>query len=466
VKIASIENPVKSDWFIDQGLRLDVGPYLSGAIQARERLEGLPNTERLDAVAERIFHAGRYSRRWVTSRDHGVPFFSSTDILESDYSFLPLIAKSSAAENPRLPIEPGWTLITRSGSIGRMAYARPDVDGYTCSEDVLRVVPGSGIPAGYLYTFLRSRFGVPMIVASAYGAIIQHIEPSHLADLPVPRFASALEQKVHNLVEESAKLRAAYQAGLTAATEDFFHSVGLPEFIDFRWHDEGRDLGFEVADFGAQSIRALNFSPRARRIVDKLSSVQHRTLGDICEDGLLSRGVRFKRIDSDADFGVPLVGQRQAFWVRPEGRMLAVGSLPSEVYAENETILVASQGTLGEQEVFCRAFMVTGAWLGNAYSEHFLRVVSGDETISGAYLFAFLRSSVAFRIFRSLSTGGKQQDIHEGLRRKIPVPLATLADRQRIAETVRQAYQDRARADVLDDEALSLLTKAIEEAKA
>ncbi|MBF6246445.1 restriction endonuclease subunit S, partial [Nocardia elegans] len=223
MKVTSLDNPVKVEWFFEQGCRLDPTPYLSGALEARKRLEALPNTVRLDTVTDSIHHAGRFSRRWVQSPEHGIPFFSSTDILEADYSYLPYVAKSAAKENPRLLIRPRWTLVTRSGTVGRVAYARPDIDGFACSEDVMRIRPNEkNIPAGYLNTFLRSRFGIPMIVSSAYGAIIQHIEPHHLADLPVPRFDADLEQRIHDLVEEAAHLRADFQAGLNTATEDFF----------------------------------------------------------------------------------------------------------------------------------------------------------------------------------------------------------------------------------------------------
>lgn len=466
MKVTSLANPVKVDWFFDQGCRLDPTPYLSGALEARKRLEALPNTVRLDTVTDSIHHAGRFSRRWVQSPEHGIPFFSSTDILEADYSYLPYVAKSAAEENPRLLIRPRWTLVTRSGTVGRVTYARPDIDGFACSEHVMRVRPNEKcIPAGYLNTFLRSRFGIPMIVSSAYGAIIQHIEPYHLVDLPVPRFAADLEQRIHDLVEEAAHLRAAYQAGLNTATEDFFGSAGLPELIDYRWHEHASDSGFVVNDVPSSTLRALNFSPRAQSLLQKLRSVEHRVLGEICENGVLSRGVRFKRIDADEEYGIPLIGQRQAFWSRPEGRLISRGALPAEVFANDEAIMMAARGTLGEHEVYCRSILVTGSWLKNAYSEDFLRIESGDEEVPGAYMFAFFRSEVAFRIFRSLSTGGKQQDIHDGLRRQVPIPIARAADRERIAETVRQAFRHRDRADVLEDEALDLLTKAVEGAE-
>lgn len=108
---------------------------------------------------------------------------------------------------------------------------------------------------------------------------------------------------------------------------------------------------------------------------------------------------------------------------------------------------------------------MTGQWQRKfVFSEHFLRIVSGDPEFPGAYLFAFLRSEAAFRLFRSMSTGSKQQDIHEELRRHIPVPECTPAARRRIAETVRQAYRWRDEADELEDRAQELLDRAVRDA--
>jgi hypothetical protein len=468
VKLADTRNPARFDWLADQGFRLDASPYLSGAYEARKLLERLPGTEPLHQVvrtANGIFHAGRSSRRWVTDPDFGVPFFSSTDILEADVSNLPLIAKAAVDSNPRLLIERDWTLITRSGTIGRMAYARPNMDGFACSEDVLRVVGDTDrIRPGYLYAFLSGRYGIPMIVNATYGSIVQHIEPDHIAGLPVPRFSSGVEEEIHVCVQAAADLRARFQAGVTSATRDVFKSAGLAELIDYKWHDRPRDTGFVAQGLTATTLRALNLSPRIEHIFGKLAAVPHRTLGEICRDGYLGSGARFARVDADPEYGTQLIGQRQGFWVRPEGRWINPSMAPGDIFAKDESIMIASQGTLGENEVFCRALFVTGSWLKYVYTQHFLRVVSGVDTFPGAYLFAFMRSEVVFRILRSLSVGSKQQDIHEGLRQQIPVPECTPADRERIAETVRQAYRWRDEADELEDQAQGLLDVAVRDA--
>ena len=89
-----------------------------------------------------------------------------------------------------------------------MAYARPDMDGMACSEHVLRVVPDPDrILPGYLYAFLSSKFGVPLVVGGTYGAIIQHIEPHHIANLPVPRLGETVETRADELVQNAAAQR-------------------------------------------------------------------------------------------------------------------------------------------------------------------------------------------------------------------------------------------------------------------
>lgn len=471
MKLADLDNPVRSSWLAGQGLRLDSSPYLSGAFEAHRLLQSLPGTQPLNRLVRKplgIFHAGRVARQWVYDPRHGIPFLSSTDMLETDLSNLSLISKKAAESNPRLLIRRDWTLITRSGQVlGRIAYTRPAMDGFACTEDVLRVVADDRkVKPGYLNAFLASKYGIASVVESKYGSSIPHLELVHIADLPIPRFSAAVEEEIHKRVQEAADLRDQFQVDITDATRDLFESAGLPEFNDFRWDREPRDTGFIASGLTPLTLRALNLAPRAQRALDKLRSVPHRTLGEICAGGQLSRGNRFTRIDSDANHGYRLIGQRHGLWLRPEGRWVAVK--PAEldtIRAKDESILIASQGTLGENEVFCRSIFIAGRWQRDyVFSEHFLRVVSGHRDFPGAYLFAFLRSEVAFRIFRSMSAGSKQQDIHEVLRRQLPVPECTPADRERIAETVRAAYRARDEADELEDRAQALLDAAMRDA--
>ncbi|HOY68249.1 MAG TPA: hypothetical protein PLP29_15315 [Candidatus Ozemobacteraceae bacterium] len=137
---------VPFSWIERWGKRLDVSPYLGGAVEARYAIDSM--TTRKQPLCEvtkdglsGIINAGRIQRLWVDDPSFGTPFLTSTDILKADLSDLRYITNKIVSSNPRLLIRQGWTLITRAGTVGRMAYARPDMDGMACTEDVLRVIP-------------------------------------------------------------------------------------------------------------------------------------------------------------------------------------------------------------------------------------------------------------------------------------------------------------------------------------
>ncbi|MFD6287154.1 restriction endonuclease subunit S [Streptomyces sp. NPDC060205] len=472
MKLAEPGNPARRGWLDKQGLRLDAKPYLSGAFATQRLLERLsvektPLKEVTAGHAGGIYNGPQFRRVYLTDPEHSVPFVGSKDMMVADFSTLPRLRKDDAESSSLhyLELEPGMTLISCSGfNAGRRAYVRPDMTGFWSSQDVLKVVPDPGkIEAGYLYAFLASRFGEVLVKGSVYGSAVKHIEPHQIEGLPVPRFGEAVEKEIHDLVQEAAVFRAAFQKGLSEATRDLFRTAGLEDLLDLKWHEQGRDLGFARSGLNATTLRALNFQPRAQEILRRLRRVENVTLGEVCAGGQLSRGLRFPRVDGEPGdtYSYRLVGQRQAFWLRPEGRWIGKAHTSDDVLADDETILVAARGTLGENEVYGRSVLVTGDWGAHAYSEDFLRIRSGASGFPGAYLFAMLRSEALFRVLRSCSTGGKQQDIHLGLCSAIPVPVLTEADRDRIAETVRDAYRQRDEADRKDDQALAKLEAAV-----
>lgn len=465
MKLPPSDHPVTSVWLEENGRRLDSRPYVSGAIEARVLLKKLATgTVPLHSVAQKIFNGPRFARNYVNDPDYGVPFLGSTDIIVADLSTLPHIAKKQIEDHPELLIEGEWILISCSGTIGRMAYSRPEMQGMAGSQHFMRVIPNpQKILPGYLYAYLSSRFGVPQVVEGTYGAIIQHIEPHHIADLPIPRLGTAIEQAAHERIDQAAKLRSAYQQQIRGATDLLFGSVGLRDITAAEWHAEGPDVGFARTLSTATSLRALNFNPRLERLLTRLRSVQYMTLGKICRGGKLHRGLRFKRIDCEPKLGVKLIGQKELFWLEPEGRWISPKYAPSDIFVDDETIMVAAQGTLGENEVFCRAELITGPWLQSSYTEHLLRIQSHFDGISGAFLFAFLRSETVFRCFRSMSIGSKQQDLHHELLANFPVPLPSEEVRGEIEKLVRDAYTKRHKASTLEREAVRLVEEAIQE---
>ncbi|SDL79370.1 type I restriction enzyme, S subunit [Glycomyces sambucus] len=472
MKLIDMQNPVRAVWLADQGFRLDPSPYLSGAFEARKLLERLPRTEPLISLTTGhsggIYNGPKFRRNYVSDPEHGVPFLGSTDMMEADFSTLPLLSKNDAESMKlsHLRVEPDMTLISCSGTVGRMCYARSDMKGIWASQDILKVVADRAkILPGYLFAFIYSKYGIPIVTGQASGSMIRHLEPGHIADLPVPRLGDEVETRIHDLIQEAADLRGRFQIGVGAATKDLFVSADLSDLLDFSWYKEPRSIGAATWGVDSKSLRALNYDSRATKLRRQIESVPHRTLGEVCKAGELRRGNRFTRVAAEEGHGYRLMGQEQLFWLRPEDKWIALPSAKaSELRARAETIFVAARGLLTDRALIGRAAFLPESWRERyVFSEDLLRVTSGDPDFPGAYLFAYLRSEVSFRIMRSLCAGTGPQDINSVLRLRVPVPECTPADRHRIAETVRQAYRDRDEADALEDRALALLDEAVRE---
>lgn len=463
---------IPSSWLRKEGRRFDCGPYLAGGLEAKLHLEELdaPKDTLQSLTAGYnggIFNGPKFSRTWVKEAGLGVPFLGSAAMLRADLSSMPLLRKADAESSKLsyLQAPPTATLISCSGTIGRMVFCRDDMGEHWTSQHIMKVVPNpKRIRAGYLYAFLRSKFGVPMIISGTYGSIIQSIEPRHIENLPVPRLGPSVEDAAADLVDESAHLLEAYQRGIIAATERFFESVGLADITTAEWHEPGSDVGFAETFPRVESFRALNFNPRFKALCDRIRQGPWKSLGEICEPGTLKRGGRFKRIDAEPEHAYQLVGQKQLFWLRPEGRWIAKWALGNDVLVDDGTILVAARGTLGETELYCRSEFIWGPATGRAYSEDILRVISDPDVMPRGCLYAYMRSEMAFRQLRSVSVGTKIQDHHYTMLAELPVPYPGHDVQEEVHEMMTTAYDARHRGVALEEQAIALVEQAVEEA--
>ena len=369
-KVGSLKNPVRASWIRDLGCRLDAPPFVSGALEARKTLESL--NVRKDSLADittGIYHAGRESRRWVTDLQYGVPFLSSSNILESDLSILPLLSKKQIEKTPQFIIHEGWTLISRSGTIGKTSFARGEMDGMACSEHVMRVVPDEAkVLPGYLFAFISSKFGIPIVVSGTYGSIIQSIEPQHLATLPVPRFTLRLEKCIHEAVVEAAMKRS--NAGKLRS--DLRKSV--ESYIG--WTERPMDLS-PTCTSSLNLSRRLDGFYHGRSVNEARNAFRFhkdsKRLGDVVERVFEpNRGAR-KKVE-DAAFGVPFLSSSAVFCIDPRAEYLVSNKTPhleSLILTERDVLLPRS-GQLGG--IIGRAVLPLRSNIGDAASEHLVRV--------------------------------------------------------------------------------------------
>lgn len=450
--------------------RLDAAPYAAGFVALRDRLRKLP-TARLDTLV--AGHLGgiytppihNFKRTFVQSRAHGYPFIGTTSMLRPEFTGVRLLSRRDAESQKLAPLElrSGMTLVSCSGTIGRVVYTRPKMQGMWSSGDILKIHPDPRcIQSGYLFAFLSSSYGVPLLTSGTYGSIIRHIERDHVAGLPVPRFEPAFENKVHTLVEAAAALIDRYAETCDRATVMLLREARLEQPSDEDWHASEERLGWANDAVGSETLRPLNFDPRARSLWVRVEEGLHERLGALCEPKSFKGKTIFKRVDADPEYGVLLVGQRQAFQMNPDGRWLATASIRGlGLTVPPGTTLIPSHGTLGEYELYSQAVIVTPRTSAYAFSGDFFRCVPKKGAIAAGYLFAFLRSRMAFRMLRSISSGGKQQEPHPRLMWRFPIPRVRTEVETEVASLVDDACDALDQGVRLEDEARHLVEQAI-----
>ncbi len=456
---------VPSAWLRRDGRRLDCGPYMSGALEAKVRIESLSaRTVPLKKVTVGLVNAGRIRRIWVEDIEHGRPFLSSTDILQADLSGLKLISHRAVKRNPKLVIREGWTLITRAGSIGRMAYARPEMDAMACTEHVLRVIPDERrILPGYLFAYLSSKFGVPLVVGGTYGSIIQHIEPHHIADLPVPRLGKSVERRVHDLVEHAARKRTAAAQHLLEATRAVAVELDLPpspQQKDKAW------LGYGVPCSELNRTRRFEgyfHNPVAQRLDEWTLGYPAGCwrLGDVAD---VFDVPPFKHIYVGPDHGLPFYTSGELFRLQRSTDKHLSKTRTRDLHkyvVKKGWVLLARSGQLGG--IIGRPQFVDSVLHEATTSDHVIRIVPRTELVTPGFLYAYLATAeIGYPLLTRTMTGASVPALWPTYLNEVPVVKASGSFMEEIDQLVQQAFELRIAATVHEIDARRIVEQAIE----
>ena len=112
-----------------------------------------------------------------------------------------------------LEVHENTTLITRSGTIGKIALVPKHWECWVPSDHIIRVVPANKDIAGYLNIFLASAYGFKLITRFTYGAVVDEIDDNHVRAIPIPLLKNHEVQKQINdlALEANQKRYEAYQ---------------------------------------------------------------------------------------------------------------------------------------------------------------------------------------------------------------------------------------------------------------
>lgn len=492
----------QAEQLYESGRRLDASYHASDGVQALRFIRlwaGQPQrsadpdvimlreqratyvTRRIDTLQEvcldgGIFIPSRFKRIFVDDPEHGAPYLTGGSIMQADpLRGAKLLSYRFTSNMDDLALRERMILVTCSGTIGNSVYVNANFKGAVGSPDLLRVVADPArVPPGYLYAFLSSPLGRALIEQKTYGAVVPHIEAHHVIDLPIPRLEPDAEQHIHELIERATSLREQANGSLQSAQrrcldENGLTNLGPQDYYFYGTSRIGRRPGTFVInskEMSTLTINAWNYADRFKLIKRQVTcrSDRHLTLREVLRPGGYFSGSWFKRIPTDEGYGGELLTQKQLFSLHKDGNWISVvpiGDLDRE-QVQDGTILIAGVGTMGETEVFGRCEFAWKNFENKMVVAEVIRVIPDPAIVDPGYLYTYLSSEYGFRLLRSTISGTKLCRFIEPLVMSIPVPLVPNVVQVEIGDQVRKAYESRAKAQQLEDEAQQTLTELLD----
>lgn len=452
-----------------KGFRFDASFHMSEGLVVRRMISSSPyDILSIGEVAEQVFYGIRAKRIYVSKKEYGIPFFSSSDILRADLDNIKLASKSLTPGIEQMTLQKGWTLISRSGTIGNCAFANAKHAQKLASEDVIRLVPNNILRGGLVYAYLASKYGHSLLTQGTFGGVIQHIEPAFVESLPIPNFPHDFQEEVDVLIQDSARLREEAIDNLASAEIMLKEKAGLRDLssddYDYYGHRSSQRkvscFTRNIQEIGTTTINAFNHSERIRKLKAKISCPTI-LLREALKEGRTYGTSGLPNIEVKPGHGIMLINQKDMFDNIVKGKWISSrGSDPENVLEYGE-ILIACDGTLGENELFCRAVYVNEDLKGSYVSSHFLRLKVNDEMLAG-YLFCWLNSDYGFRLIRNTQAGTKLCHPINKLFLDIPIPIIGKDEMQEIDRLVREAHTKRHLANQKELKAISMVEQEIE----
>ena len=196
---------IQSGQLYQSEMRLDAAHYNEETREAHQQLlsSGL-KLEKLGDVVERVFMPPRFKRVYV-DQEHGIPFLQGTHLPHLKPADLKFLSRSVHDDLEPWKIEPSWVLVTRSGTIGRLAIALQQWKGWVASEHIIRIVPASdgSCPPGYIYSWLSSPLGQAQF-HNVYGAVVDEITANHVESILIPVPQTEEQRTIVGQINDSA----------------------------------------------------------------------------------------------------------------------------------------------------------------------------------------------------------------------------------------------------------------------
>lgn len=456
---------------ISRGKRLEASVYDIEAKQARQLIKSgkFPITTIGGEGGLTTSYTGpRFKRIWVEKSD--LPIYQPSTIADIKPTPDGYISHLTKTNIEALRVKKGQVLMTCSGTIGKVSYVSETLDNKIFSHDLLRIDCKDVVDQGYIYTYLKSKIGNRILSTNSYGAVITHIEPEHLATVPIPDASYDIKKKIHNLVVRSYELRDGSNKLIDEAIKLLVQELNLPEINVLKKQsvtdsEVVESFSVRLSELAGR-VDASYHIPIVKTITDHLKeySEEVTTLGnpDICAEIILPG--RFKRIYVEEGYGRVFIGGKQLGELDPSNKKYLSlvhhkDRITKQLELHENMTLITCSGTIG------KVALVGKQWENWTANQHIIRLVPASKEIAG-YINVFLLSDYGHELITHYTYGSVVDEINDNHVRQIPIPLLKNKSVQdKINSFALSANQKRYEAYKLEQEALEILDNEVIYAK-
>jgi type I restriction enzyme S subunit len=469
---------VPAHWVYRGENRLDGGYYTAEANAALRVVSDCGfEIQSLEQLTEPLYYPGRFKRVYAKNPENGTPFLTASKMLQFRPTSAEYLANnSSAAEICR--VQQGLILITRSGTVGRCVIVGKRLAKFAITDDAIRV-QAKNVPSGYLYAYLSSWMGQVLISKDQYGSAIKHLEPHHLAGIPVPLLPEEIQAEIHAEIMRAYAMRDEANALLDEADELLHERLGLPCFdeslvpylpppttprLPANRPEMPHPKAFSILASELQDRFDASFHvPVARTAITLLNRSKHAPvqLGQITADIIVAP--RFKRIYVPKEYGIPFLQgshlpQMQPYDLKYLSRTKQKGIERWIIRAG--WVLVTCSGTIG------RVGLVSSYMDKWAASQHLLRIIPNKNQGHPGYIAAFLMTPYGQHQLTAKIYGGVVDELTEEDTRAVWIPNAPLEIQAQIGERVVKAFELKDEASTVEERAIRKVEEILQRAKA
>jgi len=394
---------------------------------------------------------------------HGIELLSQTDMFAAEPKGR-VIRLDSMSKPERHEVKRWQVLIAGAGTLGETElYGRSIIaDGRLLGKYVgpdamaLNFAEPGGVDNLYAYAFLCSPIGVAITRSASYGTKILRFRSDVLSNVRIPDADRSRKESIAALIRKVVEQRECYLNELQAARGVI---EKLPEMQEALAMCQERKARCVVQSGDLKTLSAWRYASTGGAI-DLLQRKWKRRLRDAVKENGLFRAHRFARIRCERPHGIDLFSQRDVFLIRPKPRRIVKPDFPDSALRVPEgALMVASQGTTGEGEIFGRVCYVDRQLAQGSFSEHLTRVLPREG--ESCQVYAFLSSNVGFRLLRSTAAGTKLMGLREDLLLELPYPEVNVTQKRRVAEHMRQASEARVAANTAEYEAARIIEQEV-----